>query len=155
MQKIGSAVSEPSHGGRRVVLAAMVALVTGLSCAAEPATKTCQEHPQVRGQCFSVYGRVRLYSDPPAVRIWVQRTNSWLGVGEGQYVVPGYANLPPELAKLVKLNMNVWGDFRVCPFEPDRPGTLRLVCVQSVSKIRVGPITQPTQPTRPPANGGA
>jgi len=33
----------------------------------------------------------------------------------------------------------MWGDFEVCPFEPDRPGVMRLVCVQSVANIRILP----------------
>jgi hypothetical protein len=97
-----------------------------------------------------VYGRARLYGAAPAVRIWAKESRRTLAVGEGKYALPGYTNLPPELAKLVRLERNVWGEFRVCPFEPERPGAMQLVCVESVTRIRLGPITQPAKRGEPP-----
>ena len=146
----------PKSGSIRSKLSVSVAIALSAAAvsAAEPATQSCERHPQVQGQCFSVYGRARLFSGPPAVRIWVKDSGRTLAVGDGKYVLPGYANLPPELAKLVKLRRNVWATFRVCPFESERPGAMQPVCVESVTHVRLGPMTQPAKPAQPPDSAG-
>ena len=138
-----------SSNCRSAVVAA--AVWASLALAVDPAgPRPCQEHPQLIAKCFSVSGRARLYNGTPSVRIWPVGTNRLLGVSEGNFALPGYENLPTELKNMLNWESSVWGNFVVCPFTIDRPGTMRYVCVQSVSNVHVGPYTQPSnQPLHP------
>jgi len=99
--------------------------------------KPCREHPQVNSPCFTVHGRMRLYNGTPCVRIWPIGTHRILGVSENRFYNAEYANLPPELSKLLRGENEIFADFIVCPFMPDEPGVMRLVCVDSASNIVV------------------
>lgn len=99
--------------------------------------KPCHEHPQVIGPCFKVYGRIKIYNGTPCVRIWPVGTNRLLGVSEGRFYNEEYANIPPDLAELLACDTEIFADFVVCPFTPDEPGVMRLVCIDSASNIVV------------------
>src|SRR5690242_8122405 len=119
------------------IVLGIVAIATLSAFAQESPLKPCKEHPQVSAQCFTVAGRARFYNGNPPIRIWPVGTTRLLGVSQEKYWKEGYANFPPDIAKLLTRENSVWGDFEVCPFEPDHPGVMRLVCVQSVRNIRV------------------
>ncbi|MET0541639.1 MAG: hypothetical protein ABWZ88_07780 [Variovorax sp.] len=129
-----------ARGARRQLLASLL-LAPALAAAQEmPPLKPCRDHPQIRGACFKVHGRARGYMTMPTVRIQPSGTQRLLGVSEGRFRLDGYANFPPELADAVKLGSELSGDFTICPFEPQRPGVMQLVCVQSVSNpLATGP----------------
>jgi hypothetical protein len=97
----------------------------------------CREHPQVNGPCFKVHGRIRVYNGTPSVRIWPVGTNRLLGVSEARFYDPEYSNMPPDLSDLLTLDNEIFADFIVCPFTPDEPGVMRLVCIDSASNIIV------------------
>ena len=97
----------------------------------------CHEHPQVNGPCFKVYGRIRVYSGTPSVRIWPVGTNRLLGVSEGRFYNPEYSNMPPDLSNLLTWDKEIFADLIVCPFTPDEPGVMRLVCIDSASNVVV------------------
>lgn len=97
----------------------------------------CREHPQVNGPCFKVYGRIRVYNGTPSVRIWPVGTNRLLGVSEGRFYNPEYSNMPPDLSDLLTWDKEIFADLIVCPFTPDEPGVMRLVCIDSVSNVIV------------------
>jgi hypothetical protein len=97
----------------------------------------CREHPQVNAPCFKVHGRIRVYNGTPSVRIWPVGTNRLLGVSEGRFYNPEYSNMPPDLSDLLTLDNEIFADFIVCPFTPDEPGVMRLVCIDSASNVVV------------------
>jgi hypothetical protein len=97
----------------------------------------CREHPQVNGPCFKVHGRIRVYNGNPSVRIWPVGTNRLLGVSEGRFYNPEYANMPPDLSRLLTGDNEIFADFEICPFTPDEPDVMRLVCIDSASNVVV------------------
>jgi hypothetical protein len=102
-----------------------------------PAEKSCREHPQLIGQCFTVHGRLSSYNGNPAVRLWNLRTERMLGVSDQRFSRPGYRNLPEDLAKQLDGQNNIYGDFLVCPFTRQRPHEMQLICVDSAKNVMV------------------
>jgi hypothetical protein len=45
---------------------------------------------------------------------------------------------------------HILADFTVCPFTPDKPGVMRMVCVDSATKVTVRPggLDSPVTPDR-------
>jgi hypothetical protein len=99
--------------------------------------KPCREHPQVDGPCFNVHGRIRVYNGTPSARIWPVGTKRLLGVSEARFYKSEYSNMPPDLSHLLEWDKEIFADFVVCPFTPDEPGVMRLVCVDSASNVVV------------------
>lgn len=110
-------------------------LLLAWAAAAEPAP--CREHPDLAGACYPVRGRLSLYLGNPSRRIWIVGTDRLLGVSEGRFARADVANIPPDLVAISSFDQDVFGDFLVCPFTPDEPGVMRLVCVESVSNAVV------------------
>jgi hypothetical protein len=46
-------------------------------------------------------------------------------------------DLHPLLQEYLSETSRIYGDFTVCPLEPDRPGHLRWVCVQAAERLVV------------------
>ena len=104
---------------------------------AAPAEQSCRRHPQLVGKCFNVRGRLSIYNGAPAARIWKIGTRRMLGVSEQRFAIPGYRNLPESLAKKLDSDTEIFADFRVCPFTPNRPGEMQMVCVESAQNVRI------------------
>jgi len=101
-------------------------------------SKTCRQHPQLSGQCYYLRGRLSFYNGTPSLRLWPVRTHRLLGVSEGRFALPDYQNIPPELVeKLGGFDNEMFADFLVCPFTDDKPGVMRLICVESATNIVV------------------
>ena len=71
----------------------------------------------------------------PSYRIWVVGTRRILGVSEGRFAPSGYKLLPSPLPESLDEDMDYFGDFKVCPFQADTPGSMRLVCVAEVTNL--------------------
>jgi hypothetical protein len=60
------------------------------------------------------------------------------------------AELPPLLRRYLDMSSAdhsyVYGDFEICPLEPDRPGHMRAACVVSAEKL----VVQNLRRSRPP-----
>ena len=97
----------------------------------------CREHPKLNGSCFKVHGRIRVYNGTPSVRVWPVGTTRLLGVSEGKFYNPKFSNMPLEPSNLLKADNEIFADIIVCPFTPDEPGVMRLVCVDSASNVVV------------------
>jgi hypothetical protein len=93
--------------------------------------RPCREHPKLSGPCFSVHGSMAYWNGNPSVRISKLGTKRVLGVSEGRFFVPGYVNLPEPIESRLGWDTSLVGDFLVCPFTDERPGAMRLVCVES------------------------
>jgi hypothetical protein len=99
--------------------------------------KTCKEHPMLSGPCYKVRGRMSLSNGTPSVRIWPVRTKRILGISEGRFYVEGYSNVPEELVRQLTWENAMFADFIVCPFTDDKPGVMKLVCVESAENIEI------------------
>ena len=112
-------------------------IMYGLCQAAESVSKkSCKQHPQLSGPCFKLRGRLSIYNETPSLRIWPVGTTSLLGVSEGRFAHPDVDNIPPQVrARLGSFDDELFGDFTVCPFENDKPGVMRLICVEAATNI--------------------
>ena len=99
--------------------------------------KSCREHPQLVGKCFSVHGRLSTHNGNPAVRLWRIGTKRVLGVSDQRFSLPGYRNIPEDLAKQLDGENEILGYFLVCPFTRPRPGEMQLMCIESAKNIVV------------------
>jgi len=73
----------------------------------------------------------------PSIRIWVVGTHRVLGVSEQRFADATIRNLPEDLEAKLSSDTDLFGDFTICPFTPDEPGVMRLVCVDSVTHVEV------------------
>ena len=105
--------------------------------ARETGEKPCREHPQLIGKCFTVRGRLAVYNGAPALRIWRVGTRRVLGVSEQKFSVAGYRNIPKEIEEQINQDVEIFGDFLVCPFTRSRPGEMQLVCIDGVKNLVV------------------
>jgi len=118
----------------------LILIIAGAFSSRDPATssdKSCRQHPQLIGKCFSVHGRLSVYNGNPAFRIRRLGTKRILGVSDQRFALPEYRNIPEELAKQLEGENEILGDFLVCPFTRSRPGQMQLVCIESSKNIAV------------------
>lgn len=99
--------------------------------------KPCKEHPFLFGSCFKVRGRMSLANGSLNIRIWPVGSKRMLAVREGKFLLDGYENLPKKIERQLNWGNAIFGDFTVCPFEGDKPGHMRQVCVESAENISV------------------
>ena len=103
----------------------------------KPNKKSCKEHPMLSGPCFKVRGRMSFFNGNPSARIWPVGTKRMLGISEGRFYLEGYVNVPEELVRRLSWDTEMFADFTVCPFTDDRPGEMRLICVESADNISI------------------
>ena len=99
--------------------------------------KSCREHPKLSGSCFSVRGRLSVYNGAPAVRLWKVGTKRVLGVSEQRFAEEGYRNIPEDLKAQLNQDVEIFGDYIVCPFTPQRKGEMQLVCIEEGKNLEV------------------
>jgi hypothetical protein len=129
--------------GVKLIRLVSIFVLMGLACIAdvraeqEPCVKSCREHPMLSGPCFRIKGRMSLYNGTPTFRIWPIGTKRILGVSEGRFRLDGYENLPKDLKNQMSWDNEMFGDLLVCPFTNDRPGVMRLICVESAENVSI------------------
>jgi hypothetical protein len=120
---------------RAAVTAALLAL--SLGARAEP--PSCADSPKRVGACFTVHGRLTGCAGSPTFRIWRIGTQRILGVEDPTGDPVGEPLLPEPLQTTMldagPCGTAAFGDFTVCPLEPDAPGVMRRVCVVSATKL--------------------
>lgn len=99
--------------------------------------KACEEHPMLSGPCFKVRGRMFFSNGTPSLRIWPVGTRRILGISEGRFYLEDYENVPGELVEQLSWETEMFADFLVCPFTKEKPGVMRLVCVESAKNISI------------------
>lgn len=117
----------------------LLLLAGGLLPARSPATpedKSCRQHPQLIGKCFSVHGRLSVYNGAPALRIWKVGTRRMLGVSEQRFAVAGYRNVPETVQNQLNQDVDLFGDFLVCPFTRPKAGEMQLVCIEEGKNLK-------------------
>ncbi len=102
-----------------------------------PEEKSCRAHPQLVGRCFTLRGRLSVYSGSPALRIWRVGTRRMLGVSEQRFSLAGYRNVPADIQNQINQDVAIFGDFLVCPFTRPRPREMQLVCIESAKNLVV------------------
>lgn len=107
--------------------------------------------------CYWIYGRLGVYNGNPSERIWKIGTRRILGVFNGPLHFPprendGFENpeLPTNLETAYDAAYRRWkqskedvpydfplifGDFEVCPLEPEKKGEMQAVCIESAKNI--------------------
>jgi len=129
--------------GMKLLLLILIVTLQGLS-----ESPRCKENPKVIGQCFSVYGRATYGPGTPALRIWRIGTNRMLGITAGPVADDADDPICPKEMEQFKTGVEgVYGDFEVCPFTPERPGSMQMVCVESATHIVVRPYWKNTNRT--------
>jgi hypothetical protein len=119
-----------------------VLLVAGIvmpspSPAIQSQEKSCRQHPQIVGKCFTVHGRLSVYNGAPAMRIWKVGTKRMLGISEQLFAVDGYRNVPETIQNQLNQNVEIFGDFLVCPFTRPKVGEMQMVCVEEGKNLKV------------------
>lgn len=108
--------------------------------------RPCRTDPRVVGECFEVRGRLHFANGNPALRMWRVGTNRYLGIKDDEEpMVPG------NLAALLRseFDRTIFGDFLVCPFTADRPGWMRMVCIESARNLLVRDASDEPLPDKP------
>jgi hypothetical protein len=92
--------------------------------------------------CYWTRGRVTLGAGTPAYRMWKVGTKRLLGIYSGPSVDRrSIDNEDPEFPVNVQQSWQartghtLWGDFEVCPLEPERSGIMQAACVESAKNI--------------------
>ena len=120
----------------------------GIACVvwlpAEPAEAIqwqCRSKPVE--PCFTHHGRLSSQNGI-GLKIWLIGTKRVVGLENSS------DSLPPEVLKYLDMaspnHSYVYGDFDICPLEPDLPGHLRLVCVTGARRL----VVQNLRTSRPP-----
>lgn len=78
-----------------------------------------------------VHGRLSVYNGAPALRIWKIGTRRVLGISDQRFLKVGYKNIPDNIREMVNQDIDVYGDFKVCPFTKSRSNEMQLVCLES------------------------
>ncbi len=99
--------------------------------------KTCREHPNLVGKCFTVRGRLAVYNGAPALRIWKIGTKRILGVSEQRFAVPGYQNVPEDIRNQIDQDNVILADFLVCPFTKLKQKEMQMVCIEKANNMVV------------------
>jgi hypothetical protein len=88
--------------------------------------------PQPVESCFKRHGRLSSQNGT-ALTIWLIGTKRVVGL-ENQI-----DELPPEVRKYLDMtspeHSYIYGDFDICPVEPDKPGHMRRVCVTGAENL--------------------
>jgi hypothetical protein len=111
--------------------------VSAQSIGSDAKEKSCRKHPLLVGRCFTVRGRLSIYSGAPARRLWRVGTRRMLGISEQRFSVAGYRNVPDYIESKTNEDVAIFGDFVVCPFTRSKPGEMQFVCIESGKNLVV------------------
>jgi hypothetical protein len=138
-----SATYPPASGPtlNALVLALLLLIISSVlfaqSAVLSEKDKSCRLHPKLIGKCFPVHGRLSIYNGAPAMRIWKVGTRRMLGVSEQRYAVKGYRNVPENIQSQINQEVELFGDFLVCPFTSSKPGEMQMVCIEEGKHLKV------------------
>jgi hypothetical protein len=96
--------------------------------------------------CYWTHGRLAFYNGTPAYRLWKIGTHRLLGIYSGPSVdrENSLDNEGPEFPQNVEAILPppfegaVFGDFEVCPLEPEEPGVMQAACIESAKNLALG-----------------
>ena len=111
------------------------------SAAAEERDTQCRPLMEARSPCFAIEGRLSLYQGTPSWRIWRFDTKHILGVldSSGKEAEGPEKVIPNQVWLLLKKDpdkLAVRGTYMLCPFTPQRPGEMQMVCIKAATHLR-------------------
>ena len=112
----------------------VLALIVAVPAFAAP--PKCRGNPRVVGACYLVHGRLSLGADSARLRLWPIGTKRMLGVTAGPRIDDADDPISPQTLKVTPGD-DVYADFELCPFTPQRKGEMQLVCIESASQVVV------------------
>ena len=101
------------------------------------------ESPENAASCYWIHGRLSFYNGTPSYRLWRTGTRRLLGIYSGPSVDRlGLDNEDPEFPAIVRQKFKpsknqIFGDFEVCPLEPQKDGAMQAACIESAKNIVV------------------
>ena len=93
--------------------------------------------------CYWTHGRLSFNDGTPAFRLWKIGTHRVLGILSGPSANDALDNENPELPAEVRrvfrplTTGSVFGDFEVCPLEPEKNGAMQSACIESAKNLVV------------------
>lgn len=123
--------------------------------ATSPVRKISCKTPENATMCYWTRGELRCCNGNPAMRMWKVGTNRILGIVSGRdaWKLDPDDNEHPKLPRNVdqayraeykrtgekapvpRLSGPLYGDFEICPLEPEHPGWMQDVCIESAKNI--------------------
>jgi hypothetical protein len=88
----------------------------------------CKSDPDIKGDCFNVHGRLRVYNGAGVRRIW------WIGTKHMLYIPDEFA-MPESLESKLTMGVDIYADFLVCPLEKQKAGHMQRVCIEKAQHI--------------------
>lgn len=70
------------------------------------------------------------------MRIWKIGSKRMLGVSEQRFAVAGYRNVPQTIQDQLNQDVDLFGDFLVCPFTPPKAGEMQMVCIEAGKNLK-------------------
>ena len=122
---------------RNVLLMKRLLVLLILVIPAFTAPPKCKGNPKVVGACYSVHGRLTRGADTVVLRLWPVGTKRMMGVTAGPKLDDADDAIWPQNLKFDHGDEDIYGDFEVCPFTPERKGEMQLVCIESASHVVV------------------
>lgn len=112
-------------------MALFILLFSASVVADNPKNTACNADKRVVSACFKVHGRLSNWNGNPTRRIWIIGTKRMLGIRED-------TDVPKSLSdKLGGFDDVATGKFEVCPFKREKPGRMQIVCIASISGIKM------------------
>jgi hypothetical protein len=131
---------------RRLLVFSLFLVAISLSATGVPQRthkrKIACKNAENAASCYWTHGRLPNYKGTPTLRLWKIGTKRILSIHSG----PGYKRgdneensnpeVPANVDRAFKTDLTrVYGDFEICPLEPERPGEMQRVCVESAKNI--------------------
>jgi hypothetical protein len=116
------------------LLAAMLGIAPVAASFAASGQEHCADHFKLKGPCFTVHGRLRVYNGNPSVRIWPIGSHRLLGVATVSDD-PENPQLPFPLNQGLDVEAAYFAEYTVCPLGPDVRGEMRYVCLDSIANV--------------------
>jgi len=83
--------------------------------------------------------RICCLGNPGTYRLWVIGTHHLFGILSGPGPLPELDNESPQLPRnvdrLLSEDTSVFGDFEVCPLEPEVKGSMQMACIASAKNL--------------------
>ena len=135
--------SEPACRWTRGIVLAFVLLCAAIPMQAQGSPWKCPVEPIE--PCVKRHGRLSSQNGI-ALKLWLIGTTRMIAV------VNGFENLPRAARKYLEMtspdHSYIFGDFEVCPVEPDRPGHIRHACLAGGVNLVVKPLRDGRPPFR-------
>ena len=118
----------------RAFLVGSVLLVLGIAETTYAADNFCETDKRVASACRDIHGRLSVYANL-RVYLWPIGTKRLLAIGFMSDAPDADFFLPDNAHALLNPGTDVFGDFHVCPFTPERAGIMQIVCVARASRL--------------------